>query len=136
MFVEAVADNFGEKIEQKIFHAQIVLDTEKAAKETKNCKPIPPIRSFTAKNGEDTINKEIHENYRQIKLNVSMIIAAELSRIENDSELKHLIRWTKSRIIIIVTLSIDQILLIRIRYVIFLNSKEQYRIIPYKFTAT
>lgn len=38
------ADNFGEKIEQKIFHAQIVVDTEKVANETKNYKPIPQIR--------------------------------------------------------------------------------------------
>lgn len=92
MFVGAVADNFGEKIEQKIFHAQIVVDTEKVAAETKNYKPIPQIRSFTSENGEDTMNKEIDENYRQIKLDVSIIIASELSRIQNDPELRHLIR--------------------------------------------
>ena len=92
MFVGAVADNFGAKIEQKIFHAQIVVDTEKVAAETKNYKPIPQIRSFLSENGEDTMNKEIDENYRQIKLDVSIIIASELSRIQNDPELRHLIR--------------------------------------------
>ncbi|MDR6513744.1 conjugal transfer protein MobC [Chryseobacterium camelliae] len=92
MFVGAVADNFGEKIEQKIFHAQIVVDTEKVAAETKNYKPIPQIRSFLSENGEDTMNKEIDENYRQIKLDVSIIIASELARIQNDPELRHLIR--------------------------------------------
>ncbi|MFC3355988.1 conjugal transfer protein MobC [Sphingobacterium zeae] len=92
MFVGAVADNFGEKIEQKIFHAQIVVDTEKIAAETKNYKPIPQIRSFLSENGEDTMNKEIDENYRQIKLDVSIVIASELSRIQNDPELRHLIR--------------------------------------------
>jgi hypothetical protein len=92
MFVGAVADNFGEKIEQKIFHAQIVVDTEKVANETKNYKPIPQIRSFLSDTGEDIMEREIDENYRQIKLDVSIIIANELARIENDPELAHLIR--------------------------------------------
>lgn len=57
MFVGAVADNFGEKIEQKIFHAQIVVDTKKVATETKNFKPIPEIRGFLSKTGEDRCRK-------------------------------------------------------------------------------
>ncbi|WP_333620984.1 conjugal transfer protein MobC [Sphingobacterium multivorum] len=94
MFVGAVADNFGEKIEQKIFHAQIVVDTEKVALESKNYKPIPDIRSFISETGEDSMDKEIDQNYRQVKLDVSKIIASELSRIENDPELAHLVRKT------------------------------------------
>ncbi|NPA10358.1 MAG: type IV secretory system conjugative DNA transfer family protein [Chlorobi bacterium] len=94
MFVGAVADNFGEKIEQKIFHAQIVVDTEKVALESKNYKPIPEIRSFISETGEDRMDKEIDQNYRQVKLDVSKIIASELSRIENDPELAHLVRKT------------------------------------------
>ncbi|QWA38191.1 MULTISPECIES: conjugal transfer protein MobC [Chryseobacterium] len=94
MFVGAVADNFGEKIEQKIFHAQIVVDTEKVAFESKNYKPIPEIRSFISETGEDRMDKEIDQNYRQVKLDVSKIIASELSRIENDPELAHLVRKT------------------------------------------
>ncbi|AZA99206.1 conjugal transfer protein TraG [Chryseobacterium joostei] len=92
MFVGAVADNFGEKIEQKIFHAQIIVDTEKVANETKNYKPIPQIRSFLSESGADIMEQEINENYRQIKLDVSIIISNELTRIENDPELAHLIR--------------------------------------------
>src|SRR5690606_22410037 len=46
MFVGAVADNFGEKIDQKIFHAQIVVDTKEVEKEIKNYKPIPQIRTY------------------------------------------------------------------------------------------
>lgn len=92
MFVGAVADNFGEKIEQKIFHAQIIVDTEKVANETKNFKPIPQIRSFLSESGADIMEQEINENYRQIKLDVSIIISNELTRIENDPELAHLIR--------------------------------------------
>lgn len=91
-FVGAVADNFDEKIDQKIFHSQIVVDTENVASETKNYKVIPQIRSFLSATGEDTMNKEINENYRRIKLDVSTIITTELRRIENDPELAHLIR--------------------------------------------
>ncbi|KKO89137.1 conjugal transfer protein TraG [Sphingobacterium sp. Ag1] len=95
MFVGAVADNFGEKIEQKIFHAQIVVDTEKVANETKNYKPIPEIRSFLSETGEDIMEKVIDENYRRIKLDVSYIIVNELARIEKDPELAHLIKKNK-----------------------------------------
>ena len=34
MFVGAVADNFDERIEQKIFHCEIVVDNEKVKRET------------------------------------------------------------------------------------------------------
>lgn len=92
MFVGAIADNFDEKIEQKIFHAQIVVDNEKVTAETKKYKPIPQIRSFLSDLGEDMMEQEIDSNYTQIKLDVSLIIANELARIENDPELAHLIR--------------------------------------------
>ncbi|WP_443023380.1 conjugal transfer protein MobC [Sphingobacterium sp.] len=92
MFVGAVADNFGEKIEQKIFHAQIVVDTEKVDQETRNYKPIPQIRNFLSSYGEDIMDSEIDGNYRKIKLDIATIISSELSRIENDPELAHLIR--------------------------------------------
>ena len=35
MFIGAVSDNFDERIDQKIFHAQIVVDNAKVAAETK-----------------------------------------------------------------------------------------------------
>jgi len=54
MFVGAVADNFGETIEQKIFHAQIVVDNEAVQKETAAYQPIPEISSFLDENGNDT----------------------------------------------------------------------------------
>lgn len=92
MFVGAVADNFGEKIEQKIFHAQIVVDTEKVSQETKNYKPIPQIRTFLSESGQDIMEKEISENYRQIKEDVSNIIFSEIKRMKNDPDLAHLIR--------------------------------------------
>lgn len=92
MFVGAVADNFDEKIEQKIFHAQIIVDNEKVTAETKKYKPIPQIRSFFSDSGEDMMEQEIDSNYRQIKLDVANIIINEIKRIENDPDLAHLIR--------------------------------------------
>lgn len=91
-FVGAVADNFDEKIEQKIFHAQIVVDNEKVAAEEKDYKPIPQIRSFLSETGEDCMQSKINENYRQIKEDISSIIISELKRIGNDPDLAHLIR--------------------------------------------
>ena len=46
MFVGSVSDNFNERIEQKIFHAEIVVDTEKVKREESNYQPIPIINDF------------------------------------------------------------------------------------------
>lgn len=92
MFIGAVADNFDEKIEQKIFHAQIVVDNEKVASEMKNYKPIPEVRSFLSDSGEDTMQQEIDENYRRIKQEVADIIENEIKRIKNDPNLQHLVQ--------------------------------------------
>ncbi|MDH6311115.1 hypothetical protein M2451_003971 [Dysgonomonas sp. PFB1-18] len=43
MFVGAVSDNFDERIDQKIFHAQIVIDNDAVKAETSNYVPIPQI---------------------------------------------------------------------------------------------
>ena len=91
MFVGAVADNFGETIEQKIFHAQIVVDNEAVQKETAAYQPIPEISSFLDENGNDTMEQQIRANYRQIKQDIVELVENELIRIENDPELKHLL---------------------------------------------
>ena len=91
MFVGAVADNFGETIEQKIFHAQIVVDNEAVQKETAAYQPIPEISSFLDENGNDTMEEQIRANYRQIKQDIVGLVENELIRIENDPELKHLL---------------------------------------------
>jgi len=90
MFVGAISDNFDERIEQKIFHAEIVVDTEKVAEEEKNYKKIPNIRNFSDDQGNDTLKREIEDNYRQVKLDIVNIIYSELERIKNDPELEHL----------------------------------------------
>ena len=46
MFVGSVSDNFTERIEQKIFHAEIVVDTDKVKREESHYQPIPIINDF------------------------------------------------------------------------------------------
>jgi hypothetical protein len=91
-FVGAVSDNFDERIEQKIFHAEIVVDNEKVASETKGYQKIPEILSFVDEQGEDKMKQEIEVNYRQIKHDVVYVIALELERIKNDPDLQHLVQ--------------------------------------------
>ena len=92
MFVGSVSDNFDERIEQKIFHAEIVVDNEKVAAETKAYKPIPVITNFTDENGKDCMRDMIHENYNRIKEEVKQIVKDELARIANDENLSHLLQ--------------------------------------------
>ncbi len=92
MFVGSVSDNFDERIEQKIFHAEIVVDNEKVAAETKAYQQIPQILSFVDEKGTDNMKQSIEENYRQIKLDIVHIVESEMERIKNDPDLKHLIQ--------------------------------------------
>jgi hypothetical protein len=92
IFVGAVSDNFDERIEQKIFHAEIVVDTQKVAEDEKSYEKIPNIRSFTDAAGTDRMHRDIDDNYRQIKLDIVNIIDMELNRIKNDPDLEHLIK--------------------------------------------
>ena len=90
LFVGSVSDNFDERIEQKIFHAEIVVDNEKVAAETKAYQKIPNILSFIDENGMDNMKRDIERNYRQIKSDIVHIINRETERINNDPELQHL----------------------------------------------
>ncbi len=90
MFVGAVSDNFDERIKQKIFHAEIVVEATKIAQEEKAYQKIPNIRSFTDKQGQDRMARDIDDNYRQIKLDIVNIIDLELTRINNDPDLEYL----------------------------------------------
>ena len=92
MFVGSVSDNFEERIEQKIFHAEIVVDNEKVAAETKSYEKIPEILSFTDDNGMDNMKRDIENNYRQIKLDIVHIVESEMERIKNDPNLQHLVQ--------------------------------------------
>lgn len=92
MFVGSVADNFDERIEQKIFHAEIVVDTDKVKREESHYQPIPIINDFKDANGNDCMKQAIQDNYNQIKEDVKQIVKDELERIAADENLKHLIQ--------------------------------------------
>lgn len=92
MFVGAVSDNFDERIEQKIFHAEIVVDNAKVAAGMKAYKPIPVITNFIDENGVDTMKAQIDSNYHSIKKDTAQIVKAELKRIKNDPDLQHLLK--------------------------------------------
>ena len=96
MFVGAVADNFSERIEQKIFHCEIVVDNAKVAKETAAYRPIPVLTDFTNENGEDMMEQEIKANYDRVKTEVREIVERELQRIADDPELSKLLSSKKS----------------------------------------
>jgi len=92
MFIGAVSDNFNERIEQKIFHAEIVVDTDKVANEEKAYKPIPIINEFKDADGNDCMKETIQANYNRIKSEVKQIVQDELKRITNDESLAHLVQ--------------------------------------------
>jgi hypothetical protein len=82
-FVGMVADDPDCKIELKTFYCEIQNDHTALNKEMGGYKPIPVIR---------TINNEmVQRNYLQIKQDVQDILEAEMGRIVNDPQLKHLV---------------------------------------------
>ncbi len=92
MFVGAVSDNFNERIEQKIFHAEIVMDVAKVSAEMKAYQPIPTIAEFTNKDGSDNLKETIEANYKRVKQDILSLVASEMERIKNDPNLKGLIK--------------------------------------------
>lgn len=91
MFVGAVCDNIDERIDQKIFHAEIVIDSAKVKAETDRYKPIPILTDFHDDTPEKSRMKAIiQRNYEQVKADVIQIISDEKQRIMADPELRHL----------------------------------------------
>ena len=91
MFVGAVSDNFDERIEQKIFHAEIVVDSAKVSAEMKVYKKIPVIAEFTDSDGNDILRETIDSNYRRVKQEIIALVESETERIKNDPELSRLL---------------------------------------------
>ena len=92
MFVGAVSDNFDERIEQKIFHAEIVVDVAKVSAESKAYQPIPIIAEFLNEDGSDSLSETIEANYKRVKQEILSLVESEIERIKNDPNLKHLIK--------------------------------------------
>lgn len=79
IFVGSVADNYDERIEQKVFHAEIVVDSEKVKQEERNYVEIPTIIDFGSK---ECMKQTIENNYRQIKKDITELVYSEYSRLE------------------------------------------------------
>lgn len=92
MFVGAVSDNFDERIKQKIFHCEIVVDNEKVKRETANYKKLPQIVDFRDEDGNDRMQEEIQANYNRIKQEVKQIVEGEINRIKSDPDLQYLMK--------------------------------------------
>ena len=92
MFVGAVSDNFDERIDQKIFHAEIVVNVAKVSAETKDYEPIPIIADFKNETDSDNLQETIEANYRHVKQDVLSLVDSETIRIKTDPNLAHLIK--------------------------------------------
>ena len=91
MFVGAVSDNFDERIDQKIFHAEIVVNSAKVSAEMKAYQPIPTIADFINEDGYDNLKETIEANYRKVKREILSLVDSEIQRIKNAPVLSHLI---------------------------------------------
>jgi hypothetical protein len=90
-FVGAVADNFGEEISQKVFHAEIVVDLAKIKRNEASYQAIPDITTFTDPvTGKDMTEETIRSNYQAIKSDIASLVASELARVSADPDLGHL----------------------------------------------
>ena len=94
-FVGAVADNAGEKIDQKIFHGRIVVDMERVKYEEAAYVPIPEITSFRDDEGRDRMEEIVRQNYDRIRAEVGRLMEEELDRIKRDPRLSHLMGGNK-----------------------------------------
>ena len=92
MFVGAVSDNFDERIDQKIFHAEIVVNSAMVSAKMKAYQPIPVIVNFTNEDGSDNLKETIEANYRKVKEEILSLVDSEIMRIKNDPKLAHLIK--------------------------------------------
>ena len=92
-FVGAVSDNLTERIDQKIFHAEIVVDSKKVDAEMKAYEPIPILTDFKDPTPDKRQMKaDIQANYDKVKQDVRDIVSEELARIASNPKLRHLLQ--------------------------------------------
>lgn len=93
-FVGAVADNLGEEIDLKVFHAKTIVDENDIKADKSSFVDIPHFNAalFKDENGVDRTEEVIQNNYYKIRTDVKGIIEKELNRIGQDPNLKHLIK--------------------------------------------
>lgn len=87
-FVGAVADNHDVPIDQKIFHAEIVVDHAQVKSETAKYVPMPVMADFRDASGADRMEEIINANYDRIKKEAAELVKTEMQRIKNETEAK------------------------------------------------
>ena len=92
MFEGVVSDNFDKRIDQKIFHAEIVVDNAKVSAEMKAYQLIPIIANFINEDGSENLKETIEANYKCVKEDVISLVKNETERIKSGPELAHLIK--------------------------------------------
>ena len=93
IFVGAVSDNIDQRIDQKIFHAEIVVDSKKVDAEMKKYVPIPILTDFKdPSEDKHKMRADIQANYDKIKQDVRNIVDNEIARIDADPKLRHLLQ--------------------------------------------
>ena len=92
MFVGAVSDNFDERIDQKIFHAEIMVDSAKVSAEMKAHQSIPVIANFINEDGSDNLKETIEASYKRVKQDILSLVSSEIERIKNNPHLSHLVQ--------------------------------------------
>jgi hypothetical protein len=86
---ETVSDNFDERIEQKIFHSEIVVDNEKSS--FRNRRLIKDTRYFVDENGQDNMKVEMKLITNRLSVILFFIIEVNWN-IKNDPDLQHLVQ--------------------------------------------
>lgn len=77
-FVGMVADDPNEKIKLKMFHSEILNDTDKLNAEMKGFKNIPKV--------SDVTHEQVMDNYFQVKLDIKALIEQEVYRLKMERE--------------------------------------------------
>ena len=80
-FVGAIADNVGQEVKQKIFHAKIIVD-QKMIDELKNLPQIPILDTYKDLTDEQ-VREMLEDNMRKIKKDVRFLIRRELDALRN-----------------------------------------------------
>ena len=92
MFEGVVSDNFDERIDQRIFYAEIVVDIAKVSAEMKVYQSIPTIADFKNEDGSDNLKETIEANYRKVKQEIFSLVDCEIERMKNTPYLTHLVK--------------------------------------------
>ena len=92
MFEGVVSDNFDERIDQRIFYAEIVVDIAKVSAEMKVYQSIPTIADFINEDGSDNLKETIEANYKCVKQDVLTLVDTEIERIKNNPQLSVLLK--------------------------------------------